>query len=84
MFAIINLIIDGFGVAAIPKVIVRRELGQGLLHQIRVSKHFPPLPIIGSYQSSTHQDVILQVVEQAQKCALTYCASVDPSTAWLV
>ena len=84
MFAIINLIIDGFGVAAIPKVIVRRELGQGLLHQIKVSKHFPPLPIIGSYQSTTHQDVILRVVEQAQKCALTYCAGVDPSTAWLV
>lgn len=83
MFAIINLIVDGFGVAAIPKVIVRRELGQGLLHQIRVSKHFPPLPIIATYQSTTHQDVILRVVEQAQKCALTYCSSVDPSTAWL-
>ena len=84
MFAIINLIIDGFGVAAIPSAIIRRELQMGLLHPIRVSKHFPPLPIIATYQSSTHQDIILYVVDQAQKSASNFCASVDPATAWLV
>lgn len=84
MFAIINLIIDGFGVAAIPSAIIRRELQMGLLHPIRVSKHFPPLPIIATYQSSTHQDIILRVVNQAQQSARRFCASVDPATAWLV
>ena len=84
MFAIINLIIDGFGVAAIPSAIIRRELQMGLLHPIRVSKHFPPLPIIATYQSSTHQGIILHVVDQAQKSASNFCASVDPATAWLV
>lgn len=84
MFAIINLVIDGFGVAAIPTAIIRRELHMGLLHPIQVSKHFPPLPIIATYQSTTHQAIILKVVEQAQKSAHAFCTSVDPATAWLV
>ena len=84
MFAIINLVIDGFGVAAIPTAIIRRELRMGLLHPIQVSKHFPPLPIIATYQSTTHQAIILKVVEQAQKSARAFCTSVDPATAWLV
>ena len=84
LFAIINLIIDGFGVAAIPAVIIRRELQSGLLHPIQVSKRFPPLPIIATYQSTTHQDIVLRVVEQAQRSAASFCAGVDPATAWLV
>jgi len=83
LFAIINLIIDGFGVAAIPAAIVRREIDMGLLNPIRVSKRFPPLPIIATYQSTTHQDVVLRVVEQAQRSAAMFCASVDPAVAWL-
>ncbi|MDQ0393026.1 LysR family transcriptional regulator [Labrys monachus] len=84
LFAMISLVIDGFGVAPIPSVIIRRELRMGLLHPIKVSKRFPPMTIIATYQSSTHQDIIRGVVEQARKSAAIFCASVDPATAWTV
>ena len=83
MFAIINLCIDGFGVAAIPSVVIERELRTGHLHPVRVSKRFPPLPIIATYQSSTDQEIILHVVSQAQESARRFCGRVDPATAWL-
>lgn len=83
LYAIINLLIDGFGVGAIPTVTIRRELNLGLLYPLRVSKRFPPMPIIASYQAATHQDFIRQVVDQARRSAAVYCASVDPQTAWI-
>jgi hypothetical protein len=48
-----------------------------------VSKRFPPLPIIATYQSSTDQETILHVVSQAQESARLFCGRVDPATAWL-
>lgn len=83
LFAIINMCIDGFGVAAIPSVVIQRELQTGLLVPIQVSKRFPPLPIIATYQSTTEQETILKVVAQAQECARRFCSGVSPSTAWL-
>ena len=83
LYAIINLIIDGFGVGAIPSVTIKRELKMGLLHPIRVTKHFPAMPIIGTYQAISERDLIRRVVEQAHVSAALYCATVDPSMAWV-
>lgn len=83
LYSIINLLIDGFGVGAIPTVTIMRELKMGLLHPIRVAKHFPAMPIIGSYQAISETDLILRVVEQARISAALYCATVDPSMAWV-
>ena len=83
MFAIINMCIDGFGVAAIPSVVIERELRTGLLHPVQVSKRFPPLPIIATYQSATEQEIILKVVSHAQASARRFCGRVNPATAWL-
>ena len=83
LFAIINLMIDGFGIGAIPTVTIKRELNMGLLHTVRVSKRFPAMPIIATYQASTHQDFIRQVVQQAKTTAATYCSTVDPEMAWV-
>ena len=83
LFAIVNLLIDGFGVSVVPTVTIRRELKMGLLHPIRVSKRFPPMPIIATYRSTTHQDLIRTVVQQARASAAGYCASVDPAMAWI-
>ena len=79
LYAIINLIIDGFGVGAIPTVTIRRELDMGLLHQVKVAKRFPPIPII----ASTHQDFIRKVVDLARVSAADYCADVEPEMAWI-
>lgn len=77
LFAIINMLIDGFGVGAIPRVTIRREIEGGLLHPIRVAKPFPPLPIVGTYQTRMNRDVVHLVVEQAQESAAWYVARTE-------
>ncbi|MCW5720531.1 MAG: LysR family transcriptional regulator [Devosia sp.] len=83
LYSIINLLIDGFGVGAIPTVTIKRELKMGLLHQIRVSKRFPAMPIIGTYQATAQVELIRRVVEQARMSAAQFCATVDPAMAWV-
>lgn len=83
LYSIINLLIDGFGVGAIPTVTIRRELKMGLLHPIRVAKRFPAMPIIATYQAIAEEELIRRVVEQARQSAAFYCATVDPSMAWV-
>lgn len=82
MFAIINMIIDGFGVAAVPAVTIRRELREGLLVPLQVAKKFPAMAIMGTYQCATHQDIILKVVNEAQACARAFFAEYDPGAVW--
>jgi DNA-binding transcriptional LysR family regulator len=84
LFAMINLVIDGFGVAAVPTVTIERELAMGLLRPMKVSKWFPPMPIVATYQSSTHQKVIQLVADQARQSAQAFCARVRPGTAWTI
>jgi len=83
LYAMINLLIDGFGIGAIPTVTIWREIRQGLLHPLQVAKHFPPMGIIASYQATTDQDFIREVVRHAKAAAAEYCAKVDPALAWL-
>ena len=83
LFAIVNLLIDGFGVSVIPTVTIRRELQQGLLHPIKVTKRFPPMPIIATYQATADRTLMQTVVQQARASAADYCATVDPETAWI-
>ncbi len=83
LFAIINLLIDGFGVGAVPTVTIWRELEMGLLKTITVTKRFPPMPIIASYQASLRQEFIGQIVRQAKHCVADYCARVTPDMVWI-
>lgn len=84
LFAIVNLVIDGFGVAALPTVTIERELATGLLCPITVRKWFPPMPIIATYQASTHQKVVQRVTEQARASARLYCERAQSGTAWTI
>ncbi len=83
LYAIINLLVDGFGIGAIPTVTIMRELKGGLLCPVKVSKRFPPMPIIATYQSSTHQDLVRIAVEQANQSAARFCEQVEPGMAWI-
>lgn len=83
LYAIINLLVDGFGIGAIPTVTIMRELKGGLLCPVKVSKRFPPMPIIATYQSSTHQDLVRIAVEQANQSAALFCEQVEPGMAWI-
>lgn len=84
LFAIINLVIDGFGVAALPTVTIDRELNTGLLVPMNVSKWFPPMPIVATYQSSTHQKIIQLVADQARESAKTFCERAKAGAAWTI
>lgn len=84
LFAIISLVIDGFGVAALPTVTIERELNSGLLLPMKVAKWFPPMQIVATYQSSTHQQIIQLVGDQARESARAFCDHARPETAWTV
>jgi DNA-binding transcriptional LysR family regulator len=83
LFAMINLLIDGFGIGAIPTVTIRRELAQGLLHPLRVTKRFPAMPIVASFQTVADRAFLARVVEHARTSAADWCGRVDPALAWL-
>jgi len=83
LYAIINLILDGFGIAALPTVSIRRELSAGRLVPLKVLKHFPAMPVVASYQALSHQEQIRAVVEQSRRVAAEFCAAAAPGTAWI-
>ncbi len=82
LYAIVNLLIDGFGIGAIPTVTIRREISQNLLVALKVTKRMPPMAIIASYQASTDQDFIQMVVRHAKTAVADYCARTDPALVW--
>jgi DNA-binding transcriptional LysR family regulator len=83
LYAIVNLVIDGFGISAIPTVSITRELAAGLLAVIPVEKRFPPLPIICTYRASRSAGHMREVIEQARISAARFCAAAPAGTAWI-
>ncbi|GIL00925.1 MAG: transcriptional regulator [Alphaproteobacteria bacterium] len=83
LYAIVSLLIDGFGVASLPAVVIRRELKSGQLRPLKVTKRFPSMPVVASYQALTHQDMIRTVVEMSRTVASEFCARAEPGTAWV-
>ncbi|KVW20917.1 LysR family transcriptional regulator [Burkholderia cepacia] len=49
--AMIRLVADGFGVAALPPAIIGRELHEGALELLDVEPEFPALPLVATYRS---------------------------------
>ncbi|MDR3377008.1 MAG: LysR family transcriptional regulator [Ancalomicrobiaceae bacterium] len=84
LFAIISLLIDGFGIGAIPTVTIERELDVGLLRRVNVAKRFPPMPIICTYQTTMHQKITHHVAEHARRSASEYCVKARDGTAWTI
>ncbi len=83
LYAIVNLLIAGFGVAALPAVAIRRELKTGQLCALNVTKHFPAMPVVATYQGLTYQETIRTVVETSRVVASEFCARMEPGTAWV-
>lgn len=83
LYSIVNLIIEGFGIGALPTITVQREIGMGLLHVLKTTKPLAPMPIIGTYQASTNAALVGLCVEQSRLSAAHYCSQVDPERAWV-
>ncbi|QRR07415.1 LysR family transcriptional regulator [Burkholderia sp. MS455] len=49
--AMIRLVADGLGVAALPPAIIGRELHEGALELLDVEPEFPALPLVATYRS---------------------------------
>jgi len=52
--AMIRLVADGFGVAALPPAIIQRELREGTLEVLDVSAEFPSLPLVATCRAQSH------------------------------
>lgn len=83
LYAIVSLLLDSFGVAALPSVALRRELANGRLVSMNVTKHFPSMPVIASYQALTHQQFMRAVADESRRAAALFCAAAKPGTAWI-
>ena len=83
LYAIVSLLIDSFGVAALPTVALRRELASGRLVSMKVTKHFPAMPVVTSYQALTHQSFMRAVADEVRRAAASFCAASAPGTAWV-
>lgn len=83
LYAIVSLLLDSFGVAALPTVAIRRELSGRRLVAMKVTKDFPSMSVIASYQSLTHKQFIRAVVDESRRAAALFCAAARPGTAWL-
>ncbi|MBM6581180.1 LysR family transcriptional regulator [Microvirga sp. BT689] len=79
----IRLALDGFGVAAIPTIVVQRELASGELVQVQINKPFPPLTFIASYCPVPGSLLTERVAELARRTAADFCAAANPSLAWI-
>jgi DNA-binding transcriptional LysR family regulator len=52
--AMIRLVADGFGIAALPPAIIQREIRDGMLVVLDVDAPFPALPLLAAYRTQSH------------------------------
>jgi DNA-binding transcriptional LysR family regulator len=80
----IRLAVDGFGIAAIPTIVVAREVARGELVGLTVDKPFPPLPFVATFhpRPGTGPAFVAQVAEITRQVAAAYCAGVADDLAW--
>ncbi|MGN8188536.1 LysR family transcriptional regulator [Burkholderia sp. 22088] len=81
--AMIRLVADGFGVAALPPAIIGRELHEGALELLDVEPEFPALPLVASYRSQG-LPVAARIAELASEVARAMPAAAShakPTTA---
>jgi DNA-binding transcriptional LysR family regulator len=66
--AMIRLVADGFGVAALPPAVVQRELREGVLEVLDVSSEFPAMPLVAVHRAQSHP-LAARIAELARQAA---------------
>ena len=79
----IRLAMDGFGIAAVPTIVVQRELASGELVCAQVNKPFPPLDFIASYHPTPGSLLTARVAELARQTVTEFCEEIDPRLVWV-
>ncbi|MFD1559379.1 LysR family transcriptional regulator [Paraburkholderia silviterrae] len=75
--AMIRLVSDGFGVAALPPAIIQRELHEHTLEVLDVESAFAPLPLVASYRLQSHP-LPARIAELATEQARAFVAALGP------
>jgi len=78
--AMIRLVADGFGVAALPPAIIGRELQEGALELLDVEPEFPALPLVASHRTQG-LPVAARIAELASEVARAMPAAASQSKA---
>lgn len=82
LFAIITLLLNGYGIASVPSVSVLRELKQGSLYPIRVKKTLNPMQVIGSCHSNVDPELMNYVLAIAAECVESFSARNGKGIIW--
>ncbi|MBC8742605.1 LysR family transcriptional regulator [Paraburkholderia sp. UCT31] len=77
--AMIRLVADGFGVAALPPAIIQRELREGALEVLDVQTDFPPLPLVAVHRAQSHP-LAAGIAELARQAASEFTATLEDDT----
>ncbi|CBJ35510.1 putative transcriptional regulator, LysR family (plasmid) [Ralstonia solanacearum PSI07] len=76
--AMTRLVGDGFGVGALPTLLVRDRIEGGALTVLDIEPRLPPLPVIASWRTGAGLDVHEAIVGLARTMARELCLSVGP------
>ena len=79
MVTMLRLVEDGFGVTAMPIVLLRDQLDAGRLRLIDVGQQLPDLRIKISYMNNTQNPMFEAICQSALDVAKEYCATLPPS-----
>jgi DNA-binding transcriptional LysR family regulator len=79
--AISRLVMDGFGIAAVPAACVLNEIESGQLHVLRVSHRVPALPLIVAYRRTPDSLLPESIARLARAIMLEYSLKHGPQYA---
>jgi DNA-binding transcriptional LysR family regulator len=79
--AIIRLTVDGFGIAAVPPAVIRRELADDSVRFLNVNDEFPDLPLVACHRTGPDNPVFEAVATLAQQVATEFALASGPQIA---
>lgn len=79
---LIRMATDGIGIAAVPAVLVEREIAEGTLQVLDVLQPFPPLSLHAAYLETETRPLPALIASMAREVADAYCQGKNPSVAW--
>ena len=65
----VRLVVDGFGLAMIPPVIIQRELADGDVRLLQIDTEMPNMSLVCSYRSGPETPLFQQIATVAQQTA---------------
>ncbi|WP_186131201.1 LysR family transcriptional regulator [Burkholderia gladioli] len=75
--AIVRLVVDGFGVAALPPAIIERELREASLLVLDTDSRFTPMPLVASHRLA--HPLSARIAELAAETARDFMAEQGPA-----